>query len=174
VNFMEQSRRTGLVMGSILVLLGVLFLAYQLVPAFQVLIDWDNAWPLTIVGVGVLLLVIAVLANVPGLAVPAAIVGGIGCLLWWQNATGNWDSWAYAWALIPGFVGVGTILSGLLSGKLAGALSGGIWLILISLIMFFIFGSLMGGLGALGAYWPVLLIVLGFLVLLRPLLRPRG
>ena len=40
-------------------------------------------------------------------------------MLYWQNQTGNWESWAYAWALIPGFVGVGTIVMGLWEGKWA-------------------------------------------------------
>ena len=38
--------------------------------------------------------------------VPASIVTGIGGLLYWQNATGRWESWSYAWALIVASVGV--------------------------------------------------------------------
>ena len=171
---MDQQRRSNLAFGVILIALGALFLVYQLVPQFHVLINWETAWPLTIVGFGVVLLVVAVAANVPGLAIPAALVGGIGCLLWWQNATGNWESWAYAWALIPGFVGVGIILNGLLSGNLRNALTAGVWLIVISLVLFLIFGSFLGGQVLFGAYWPVLLIGLGILILLRPLFRPRG
>lgn len=171
---MDQQRRASLTFGVILILVGALFLAFQLSPQLQLLIDWGAAWPLIIIGVGVVLLIVAVLSGVSGLAVPAAIVGGIGGLLWWQNATGNWESWAYAWALIPGFVGVGIILNGLLSGKVRDGVTAGAWLLLISLVMFFIFGSFLGGLGLLGAYWPVLLILLGFLVLMRPLLRSRS
>lgn len=76
--------------------------------------------------------------------------------------------------LIPGFVGVGIILNGVLSGKVRSAITGGGWLIMISLIMFFVFGSFLGGMAVFGAYWPVLLIILGVFVLVRPLIRSRG
>ena len=118
--------------------------------------------------VGAVLLLLAVLAGVPELAVPAAIVGGIGGLLWWQNTTDNWESWAYAWTLIPGFVGVGIILSGLLGRRMRESLIGGGWLILISLILFLVFGSFLGGMDLLGAYWLLLLIGLGVLLLVGP------
>ena len=107
------------------------------------------------------------------MAIPACIVGGIGGILYWQEITGNWESWAYAWTLIPGFVGVGIVLSGLLGGDFRQSARGGGWLIMISLVLFAVFGSFFGGLGLLGPYWPVLLILLGLLVLIRPLFRPR-
>jgi hypothetical protein len=164
-----MNRRSSLAAGLVLILLGVCFLVIQLVPGLEA---WFS-WPLIIVGVGVLLLVIGVLMGVPAMAVPACIVGGIGGLLYWQNATGNWESWAYAWTLIPGFVGLGIVLSGLLGGETRQAMRGGGWLILISLVMFTAFGSLFGALGLAGDYWPVLLIALGVLVLIRSLFRSR-
>ena len=168
---MDRGRRSSLAGGLVLILLGALFLAVQLVPGLQ---DWLE-WPLIIVGIGVLLLIIGLLTGVPDMAIPACIVGGIGGLLYWQNATGNWESWTYAWALIPGFVGVGIVLSGLLSGQVRQAVSGGGTLILISLVMFLIAGSFFGalGLGPLGDYWPALLIALGLLILIQGLFRRR-
>lgn len=163
---MTSSQRSALVGGVILILLGVLFLAGQFVS--NLWSSWVGlSWPLTIVAVGVLLLIIGLVANAPGMAVPACVVGGIGLLLFWQNQTGNWESWAYAWALIPGFVGVGTIVASLWEGKWSGV-RGGLWLILISAIMFAVFGSLFGGLfggelGFIGKWWPLALILLGVL-----------
>jgi hypothetical protein len=169
---MDQTRRTSLAAGVILILLGALFLTFQAVPQLRELVYLENAWPLFIVAIGVFLLILGLLVRAPGMAVPASIVAGIGCLLYWQNYTGNWESWAYAWALIPGFVGIGIILTGLLGGgNIRSALLGGGWLIFISLMLFFIFGSFLGGMDLFGVYWPVLLIVLGVLMLLRPLLR---
>ncbi len=166
---MDHKRRSGLAAGLVLILLGALFLLVQFVPELQLMISW----PLIIVGVAVFLLVIGLLTGEPGMAVPACVVGGIGGLLYWQNATGNWESWAYAWTLIPGFVGVGIILSGLFGGERRQAVRGGGWLILISLVLFAAFGSFFGALGLVGSYWPVLLIVLGLLILVRPWLRRR-
>jgi hypothetical protein len=171
---MEQSRRASLTFGVILIVLGALFLSYQLVPQLQLWVNWSTGWPLIVVGIGVVFLIAAVVSGASGLAIPGAIVGGIGGLLWWQNATNNWDSWAYAWALIPGFVGIGIILNGILGGKLRSALIGGGWLIMISLVLFFIFGAFLGNPMAFSAYWPILLIGVGMLILIRPLFRSRG
>ena len=104
---MNSSQRSALGGGLILILIGALLLLGQLVPGIW---SWvgEASWPLIIVGAGLLLLIIGVLASAPGMAIPACIVGGIGLLLYWQNRTGNWESWAYAWALIaPLSVGVG-------------------------------------------------------------------
>jgi hypothetical protein len=168
---MDRGRRSSLATGLVLILIGVLVFVAQAVP------NWDTwfAWPLYIVGVGVILLAIGLLMRVPALAVPACIVGGIGGLLYYQNATDNWESWAYAWALIPGFVGVGVVVAGLLGGELRRALREGGQLILVSLVMFLAFGSFFGllGMGPLGRYWPALLIVLGVLILFNRLIFRR-
>jgi hypothetical protein len=156
-----------------LVLIGVWLIAVQFVPELRAWMYIEYSWPLIIVGIGLFLLVIGLLTGVPAMAVPACIVGGIGGLLYWQNATGNWESWAYAWTLIPGFVGVGIVLSGLFGGETRQSVREGAKLILISLVLFAIFGSFLGGLGLLGPYWPVLLIALGLLVLIRSLFRSR-
>src|SRR5688572_19351282 len=108
---MTQQRAGNLIGGAILIGLGVLFLLFQLLPGLGSLLRIELFWPLIIVGAGAVLLLMALLTRTPQLAIPGCIVGGIGCLLFVQNATGYWDSWAYAWALIPGFVGVGIILS---------------------------------------------------------------
>jgi len=166
---MNRTRRSGLAGGLILILLGAWFLAVQFVPGLQA---WFS-WPWIIIGVGVVMLLIGLLSGVPDLAVPACIIGGIGGLLYWQNATGNWDSWSYAWSLIPGFVGVGVILSGLFGGKVLKSLREGGNLILISLILFVIFAAFLGGPNLLGDYWPVLLILLGLWTLIQSLFRSR-
>jgi len=165
-----RDRRSNLAGGVVLILIGVLLLIFQVMPGLQIWVSW----PLIIIGVGVLLLTIGLLTRVSTMAIPACIVGGVGGLLYWQNATGNWESWAYVWALIPGFVGAGIILSGLLGDEVRQALGVGGWLILISLVLFTVFGSFFGRIGLLATYWPVLLIALGLLLLARPLFRTRS
>jgi hypothetical protein len=169
---MDKKQRSNLAGGIVLVLIGAWFLLTQLVPGLEIRIFGDSGWPLIIISVGVILLIIGLLTGVPEMAVPACIVGGIGGLLYWQNATGNWESWAYAWALIPGFVGVGTMLSGIIGGK-RGEIAGGAWMVFISLILFAVFSSFLGGLNVFGPYWPVLLIALGLIVLAQGLFRKR-
>ena len=170
---MEKRKRTNLVGGIILILVGAWFLALQFFPQLGEWINIELSWPLIIIGVGVFLLVLGLLVGEPGMAVPAVIVGGIGCLLYYQNTTGDWDSWAYAWTLIPGFVGLGIILEGLLGGKFRNGLRAGGSLVVISAILFVVFASFLGGPALLGTYWPVLLILFGLWFIIRGLLR-RG
>jgi hypothetical protein len=169
---MDRSTRSGLGVGILLIALGILFLAGQLFPGMFGRIG-AFTWPMIVVGVGVFLFVLGLITGNPGMAVPACVVGGIGMLLYWQNATGNFVSWAYAWTLIPGFAGVGIILDGLLAGHFGRGLVSGGWLILISLVMFAIFASFLGGPQFLGVYWPVLLIGLGILALVQYFVQPR-
>ncbi len=171
---MEEKSRSRFIGGAVLILLGILFLAIQLVPGLSSWIRIEYSWPLIIIGVGVMLLLVGLVVNAPGMAVPACIVGGIGGLLYYQNITGDWESWAYAWALIPGFVGIGTILMGLLGQDTRQSLEGGTWLVLISLVLYAIFGSFLGGINVLGKYWPALLILMGLLMLIRPLFKQKG
>ncbi len=168
---MEQRRRSGIALGIILVLLGAWFLAVQLVPQFQSWLAETAAWPLIVVGVGLVFLLFAIIGGVPGLAIPGCIVGGIGILLYWNNVTQNWETWAYTWTLIPAFVGVGIIIAGLLGERMRGSLIAGGWLVFISLVLFLIFSSFLGGYSVLGPYWPVLLIALGVILLLRSFIR---
>jgi hypothetical protein len=168
---MRNQRRTGIVGGIILILLGGWLLAVQLVPGLEHLFNIELTWPVFVIAAGVVTLIIGLLTGAPGMAVPACIVGGIGILLYYQNATGNWESWAYAWTLIPGFAGIGAILAGLLGDNPRRSYRDGLNLIVISAIMFLIFGSFLGGLNLLGQWWPLLLILLGGWLLIRPLFR---
>ncbi len=170
---MTRDKRNALIGGIILIGLGLCFLAGQLSPQLRILSNFTFAWPLIIVAVGVFLLVLGILLGEPGMAVPAVIVSGIGGILYWQNATGNWSSWAYAWTLIPGFVGLGIILAGLLGGEFRQSLQGGLTLIVISTLLLFVFGSIFGAWSWLGPYWPVLIILLGLILLIRAIFRPR-
>lgn len=171
---MNEELRSRAGCGMALVLLGAGLLALRLIPSLGGWVEDNFAWPVFIIGVGIFLLLFGLWVRAPGMAIPAAIVGGIGGLLYWQNATGNWESWAYAWALIPGFVGIGTILMGLLQGGDGDSLRGGAWLVVISLVLFTVFGSFLGGPDLLGPYWPALLILVGLLMLGRSFVGGRG
>ena len=169
---MNQRQRSGLAFGLVLILIGVWLLLGELVPGLREWLALSQAWPLLIVAFGVFLLIIGLLTRTPGMAVPVCLFWGIGGLIYYQNLTGSWDSWAYAWTLIPGFVGVGLLLTGLLENRRS-ALTGAIWLIVISLVLFIVFASFLGGPNLLGAYWPVLLIALGAILLIRSLIPVR-
>jgi hypothetical protein len=76
------------------------------------------------------------------------------------------------WALIPGFVGVGTILAGLLGEHTRRNIGHGLNLIVISTVLFLVFATFFGGLSILGDYGAaVILILLGVYILIRGFLR---
>src|SRR4030067_55707 len=108
---MDNKKRSGLAGGILLILVGLVFLAFQLLPGLRATLRMEITWPLIVIAVGVGLLLMGLMTGAPGMAVPALIVGGIGGILYWQNATGQWMTWSFAWALIPGFAGLGTILA---------------------------------------------------------------
>jgi hypothetical protein len=109
------------------------------------------------------------------MAIPVCILGGIGAIFFWQTVSGiGYDTWSYMWTLIPGFVGIGIFLSELLSGRPMVGVSKALGPIAVSIVLFFVFASAFGGLGAIGPYWPVLLIVLGIFLILRPFIFRTG
>jgi len=168
---MNQMDRSRIVVALVLISIGVWFLLAQFVPAFAMFTINDRTWPLIIVGVGATIALAGLVTWTPALLVPACIVGGIGGLLYYQNLTGDWKSWAYAWTLIPGFVGVGVFFSSLLSGRIREAIADGGWLVFISAVMFLIFAAFLGGPNLLGIYWPALLILLGIIILIQSFFR---
>ena len=170
-----RQNRSALFLGILLILVGAWLVVSNQVPEVR---DWlanNFAWPMCTIGAGLLIFLIGLLTGAPGMSVPASIVAGIGGILYYQNATDNFASWSYMWTLIPGFVGVGLILAGLLGEYTRHNVARGLNLIIISAVMFLIFGALFGGLGILGPNGPaILLIALGVYILLRGFLRNRG
>lgn len=170
---MNQRRASSLGAGIILILLGGWFLAGRFIPELQTFQIERFTWPLIVILVGAAMLILGLLSGSPQMAVPAFIIGGIGGILYWQDTTGSFDSWSYMWALIPGFVGLGTIVHGLLTGDIRRRVMRGLRSILVSVVLFLIFGSFFGGLQLLGPYWPILVIGVGVYMLVRALI-PRS
>src|SRR3989304_10453190 len=112
-----RQNRSSLILGIFLILFGGGLCAPRQVPAVQDWLDNNFTWPMWTIGAGLLILLIGLITGAPGMAVPASIVAGIGGILYYQNATGDFGSWSYMWALIPGFVGIGTILAGFAGGN---------------------------------------------------------
>jgi hypothetical protein len=172
---MSKERRSDLIIGIILLVIGGYFLAAQLnlVPGLNELIDIQYQWPLIVVGIGVFLFLLGLILRAPGLSIPACIVGGIGGLLYWSNSTGNWVDWAYLWTLIPGFVGLGIIISTLLAGDDKKGYKDGLLLILISAILFALFFMMMSGQGYFVKYWPILVILAGLWIILQTIFHRK-
>ena len=172
---MQRRDRNQLGIGILLVLLGAWFFAVRQFPALRVWSERQFEWPFFVIGAGALILVIGLLTGAPAMSIPACIVAGIGGILYYQNLFEDWDSWSFLWTLIPGFVGIGSILTGLFGENTRRNLAHGLNLVVISAAMFLVFAGLMQRLSILGPYGPaILLILLGLYVIGRALLRARG
>jgi len=166
-----RTKMGGFIVGILLVLIGGVLLAYQFVPEWQETFGALVSWPLIIIAFGLFFLFLGLLLGISALAIPAAIVGGIGGLLMYQNASGDWESWAYAWLLIPGFIGLGFILAGVLDRRMRLLTRLGFWFLMVSLICFSVLGSLLGGPQGLDIVWSTGLIIMGGWFLFRALGR---
>ena len=170
-----RQNRSNLFLGILLILIGAWLVVTRQVPAVREWLDDSFTWPMWTIGAGLLIFLIGLITGAPGMSIPAAIVAGIGGILYYQNSTDNFGSWAYMWTLIPGFVGIGTILAGLLGEHTRQNLARGLNLIVISAVMFLIFATFFGGLSILGDYGAaILLILLGLYILARGFMRNRG
>jgi hypothetical protein len=174
---MEKKNRTQLVLGLLLILVAGWLIATRIKPDLANLLHLTFEWPMWIMLAGAALLVIGLLVGAPDMAIPACIVAGVGGILYYQNATNNWESWAYMWTLIPGFVGVGRILSGIIGGNFMASLREGLGLLLTCAILFTIFATIFNAwtiFGSYSAYVPItLLFVLGVWLIVRGIIRHR-
>lgn len=172
--FSSNRANNNLVVGSILIGLGVMFLLGEL---FDISLG-RYAWPLFIILPGVFMLGLGI--NQPdeggGLTIAGTLITTTGFLLLYQNSFDHWQSWAYAWALVaPTSVGLAQTFYGSRHKAHAHLIQDGQRLLKIGLALFtvgFIFFELIigisgFGLGSLG--WPVLLIIVGAFLLLRNL-----
>ena len=138
-------------------------------------------WPFWIVAVGVVLLVLGLtVLSQSGLVVAGTIVTAVGLILLYQDATGHWESWAYAWTLIPAASGLGLALWGIRKGSFS-EIRAGTWGLLGGLAFFAVaFLFFEGIIGLSGdrlpiADWvlPVVVIGIGVVILARGLMQ-RG
>jgi hypothetical protein len=173
----DRQAPPGAVLGAILIFIGLAFLAVRYLDVFQ----GADVWPLFIIGPGVALLVLGLFLPNLGMLVGGSVVSTVGLVLAWQNMTGRWESWAYAWALVgPTASGVGSFLGGLRTGnpRLRDA---GMWQIAVGLALFagfYLFFEQVIGLSGDPLplpEWvmPAVLIGIGVLVLLRGFFGPR-
>ena len=167
------------VLGIVLVVLGTLALFARAtgLELFDVVGRWG--WPMFVIAPGLVLLVASLFPERPAgiaFAIPGAIITTVGLVLEYQSTTGRWESWAFAWALIPASVGLALLLYGLYAGRGA-MVRGGLWLAGIMGSIFVVAASFFEGLfagevrGMPLDWWPIALIILGGMVVAGAFVR---
>ncbi len=123
------------------------------------------AQPLLIVVLGAaFILLVFLLANVwagaPWLYLPGCVLIALGLILFIDAATGDWNSWSYAWTLLVAGLGVGVLLLGRQPGfsRLVSLI--GLGMAAAGVTLFVLFGMLVGGM-FIQIIAPVLLVAIG-------------
>lgn len=177
---MEERRKISageLVIGLGLIGLGGLFLLGQI---FRVDF-WNLVWPLFVMLPGLVFFGVMLVGgrNLAPFAIPGIIITTTGLVLFYQNLTGHWESWAYVWALIaPTSVGVGLWLTGIRADNPSLREAGGT-VAKIGLVIFTVGGLFfevilgIGDSALSGIFWPAMLILFGIYAIVRPYL-PRS
>ncbi len=163
---MKATNRGSLIAGIGLIVLGALFVVFNLIPKFTI----RETWP-------IVFFVIAFAFCLPALAwpdakkglaalfIPGAIFLVLGAIFLFNTLSHNWAIWAFAWILIPASVGLGLMLAGKIGQWNNNVWLVGVWMALISVTIFAVFAALFGsmvvkfiGAGCLLALGLVLLI----------------
>jgi hypothetical protein len=102
---------SGAILGIVLMGLGIAFLLQQILNVDV----WHYTWPSLILVPGLLCYAGMILGGkeTGRLAMPGSILTMLGLVLMYQNTFNQFQSWAYAWALIiPTSVGIGRFIEG--------------------------------------------------------------
>jgi hypothetical protein len=177
---MPPARRSGsgIALGVVLVVVGAFYLVVQVAG-----VDLSSfGWPLFVIIPGLTLLIVGFVSLGTGAAIPGGILTMVGLVLAYQNSTGYWTSWAYAWALVaPGGVGLGLFLQGLRERNDSLIRQGRSLMFIAALIFmvgFVFFESILNISGIndqplVKAALPALFIVIGILLLARSIQNSR-
>ena len=165
-------------LGVALLLIGGLLFVGQLL---DIGID-DVGWPAIVIGIGVVILVLGLFVNrEQGMVIGGTVVTTVGLVLLYQDQTGRWETWAYAWALVgPAASGLGMVLWGIRNADPA-EIRNGTWTLLGGLAIFVVgFLFFEGVIGISGEplglpEWvlPVVVIAIGVVVLARGIFDRR-
>jgi hypothetical protein len=108
---LTERHHTGTLIGGLIMIgLGLLFLIAQ---TFSIRFT-SPEWPYVLIGIGATFLVgmFAGGRSTALLAVPGALLVGLGLIFLYQTLMRDWSSWAYAWAAVIVAVGAGLSLAG--------------------------------------------------------------
>lgn len=169
---MNSNNRGSLVAGVILIGLGLLFFLFNVIPGFRI----GALWPMIFIALAAGFFVPPLIwqehrQGLSGLFIPGAIMLMLGLIFFYNTFTGDWASWAYAWTLIPGGVGLGLWLGSWYGRWGRDSMVVGQWMLAISVLVFGLFGMLFGS-QALKIAGPILLILGGLLLMVRAFRKP--
>jgi hypothetical protein len=171
--------RTPYVFGLLLVAIGAAVLVLRLFDVDALAAVRDLGWQLFIIVPGLGLLAMALVPKPPngaGFAIAGSIVTTVGLILAYQEANDAFESWSYAWALLPGAAGLAMTVYGFFANEHT-LVAGGLRIAVIAAALFvagywFFETTFATGRAPLDleTWWPVLVIAIGGLITISALL----
>lgn len=116
-----MSRTIELAAGVLLLVIGLVVLASEALVSFVAGLGIDEEiwawWPALLIGLSAFFVVPALLGSQQrrlraGMAIPGAILAGIGIALLYTSLNDRWSAWAYLWAVVPFSFGIGMYVAG--------------------------------------------------------------
>ncbi|MBW3613623.1 MAG: hypothetical protein KY392_07175 [Chloroflexi bacterium] len=116
-----MSRTIELIAGLVLLGIGVLVLASEpLIDFVRGLGIGDDVlrwWPIVIIGLSLFFLVPSFVGRQhprlrAGMAIPGAMLAGVGAALLYTSLTDRWSAWSYLWSVLPFSFGLGMYAAG--------------------------------------------------------------
>lgn len=117
-----MTRTIELLLGLTLLLIGVLVLASEWLGTWftglgisRDVLDW---WPILVIGLALFFVMPALFGGHQrrrlraGMAIPGAVLGGIGVSLLYTSLADRWSAWFYLWTVIPFSMGIGMYAAG--------------------------------------------------------------
>lgn len=163
---MKSIDRSTLAGALFLILLGVVFLVFNFVD-----LKIAQTWPMIFLILAAFFFIPALIwpdarRGLAGLYIPGSILLVLGIIFFYNTLTNDWVSWAYAWTLIPGSVGLGLMLGSWIGKWSDGGAKVGAWMLGISLLVFALFGAIFGTI-VLRIAGPVMLLLGGIYFMAR-------
>ncbi len=108
--------------GIVLILFGIFLAVKEKFPAVGQWVNTNTTYPLNIILIAALIFIFSIWSGITGCASIATLVAGVGGILYYQKITGYNEP--ILWTLIPAFLGIGMIQSGLFGGDTTEAKTG--------------------------------------------------
>ena len=164
---MENTNRSTVILGTFLIAVGVIYLLLNLIPG----VESGRTWPVIFFFLAAAFFLPSFVwpqakKGLAGLFIPGSIMLVLGLIFTYDVFTGDWGSWAYAWLLIPGGVGLGLLLGSAAGNWGSGSFQTGLWMLGVDLGLFALFATIFGN-QLLRIAGPALIIVAGAVILLR-------
>ncbi|MGD8555047.1 MAG: hypothetical protein PVJ32_06375 [Anaerolineales bacterium] len=170
---MQTTNRASVVFGTLLIGLGIFLLVARFVPGLTL----GTAWPIIFAFLAIAFYLPAIFwpsarPGLAGLYIPGTILLVLGLIFSYNTLTEDWESWAFAWLLIPAGVGLGLTLASWVGKWGRTPQQVGFWMVLVNVSLFALTAVFFGE-PILKSIAPALLILVGLLIGVTSFIKPR-